>query len=134
MNQPSEHPAYYLHYLDNASRHRLLVGFGLTAAAIAHPELRFNRPMRPGDRIDVQDQPGPFDLKAGEVLRLYRPVSTMDDLRITGVGSTRESQIVLGPYRDDVDFPGNAPMKNAAYVIYVGSLLEALAPAFSSSG
>jgi hypothetical protein len=127
---PTDHPAYYLHYLDNASKHRLLVGFGLTAAAIAHPQLRFNRPEQPGDGVSVIDEPGPFDLKPGEVLRRYRATSRLGDLRIVGVGVARESQIVLGPYRDDVEFPDTHPIKNAAYGIYVGTVLEALAPAF----
>jgi hypothetical protein len=130
MDPPSEHPAYYLHHLDIASKHHLLVGFGLTLAAIAHPVIRTNRPLGPLDRIVAEDLPGPFDLKEGEVLRRYRPLSVSDDLRITGVGQAGESQIVLGPYRDDVDFPGAAPMKNRNYVVYVGSVLEALAPAF----
>jgi hypothetical protein len=133
MDPPSDHPAYYLHHLDVASKHHLLVGFGLTLAAIAHPEIRTNRSLGPFDRIMVEDLPGPFDLKEGEVLRRYRPVSLFDDLRITGVGQAGQSQIVLGPYRDDVAFPGAAPMKNRNYVVYVGSVLEALVPAFQGA-
>lgn len=87
--------------------------------------------MSPLDRIRVEQLGGPFDLVEGEVLRRYWPVSPNGDLRLTGVGQIGEAQIVLGPYRDDVAFPGGiAPMKNRHYVCYVGSVLEALKPAF----
>lgn len=131
VDPPSEHPLYYLHHLDVASKHHQVVGFGLTLASIPDPEIITNRPMGPLDRIRVVQLPGPFDLKPGEVLRQYCPISPLGDLRIVGVGESHQCQIVLGPYRDDVGFPGGvAPMRNRNCLVYVGSILEALVPAF----
>jgi hypothetical protein len=131
VDPPSEHPAYFLHHLDIAGKHHRVVGFGLTLAQIPDPEILTNRPMGPHDRIRVIQLPGPFNLQPGEVLRRYLPISPLGDLRITGVGRAPQCQIVLGPYREDVGFPGGvAPMKNRNYAAYVGSVLEVLAPAF----
>lgn len=134
VDPPSEHPAYYLHHLDIAGKHHRVVGFGLTLAQIPDPELKTNRPMGLGDRIQVEQSDGPFDLKEGEVLRRYVPKSPQGDLRIVGVDEMGQAQIVLGPYREDVHFPGStAPMKNRHYVAFVGSVLEELKPAFEPS-
>jgi hypothetical protein len=132
-DDPHNHPAYFIHHVDIASKHHNLVGFGMTAAAIPHPTLVFNRPFdtEAGDRVEAIDEPGPFDFKEGEHLRSYRPVSPANDLRIIGVEGIGEMMAVFGPYRDNVDFRGGAvPERNAAYGVYVASVLEALAPAF----